>query len=129
MPRGEYDATKEWKGAGHRMAQSEQKQTGDPQQIALREPPGYQHPRSVMDLIVAAAPRALPVSQEIEHGPDQSQSRSLEFEEAWQDAIGYYDRRPEGRRYRNTYLGAGPQEPPPRGGWQADVPFERYLEI
>jgi hypothetical protein len=46
--------------------------------------------------------------------------------------MGFKDRRFYGRRYRNTdniEEVFGSHEPPPIGGWQADVPIERYLEF
>jgi hypothetical protein len=124
-------------GPSYRLEMSEQRHEGDPQQqLALREPDPYQRPMSVLDLIVAGAPRALPVSQEIQRGPEQS--RSGEFQAAVQAAadlghlhysLGYRDRRWEGRRHRptNNLDDLTPQDPPQRGGWQRDVPMERYL--
>jgi hypothetical protein len=94
-------------------------------------PPQYQRPMSVMDLIVAGAPRALPVTQEIPHGPEQS--RSAEFDAARQEAadlghyhyaIGFRDRRFYGRRWRKTDNESelqGPQQPYDIKGLQRDV--------
>lgn len=83
----------------------------------------------MLDLIYANAVRALLVSQEIEHGPEQS--RSAEFDGSVQEAaalgryhyaIGFLDRRFfEGRRHFSGYLYEDPREPPTRGGWQRDV--------
>jgi hypothetical protein len=94
-------------GPTYQMVPSDQHHAGDPQQqLALREPRGYQRPQSVLDLIIAGAPRVLAVSQEVGHGPEQS--RTGEFEQAIADlgalhyALGFRDRRFEGRRYRST---------------------------
>jgi hypothetical protein len=133
--RGSYDHTKEWHGPSYQMLMSDQRQEGDPGKVPPGLPPGYRRPMSVMDLIVAGAPRVLPVSQAITHGPEQS--RGAEFDEAVQAAadlgalhfaLGFRDRRYEGGRHRPTdnVEDLTPQEPPQRG-WQADVPFERYL--
>jgi hypothetical protein len=89
------------------------------------------------DLIIEDAPRALPVSQEIQHGPEQS--RTAEFASAAEEdyvmrqagflvhqhyaTVGFRDRRSDGRRYRgtdNTEDMYGPQQPYAIEGWQAD---------
>jgi hypothetical protein len=98
---------------------------GDPLQIALREPPGYEHPQPLgPDVLNPGGPRILPVTQEITHGP--TESRSAEFQEAAElgalhASLGFYDRRFEGRRHRSGHLYEEPQDPPTRGGWQRDV--------
>jgi hypothetical protein len=131
----DYFTRREVHGPAYSMVISDQRQEGDPeQQLALREPPRYRRPMSVMDLVVAGAPRVLPVSQNLTHGPERDRD-----EEFWQgmqaaadlghfhSAIGFHDRRWEGRRHRSGYMYEEPQQPPQRGGLQADIPFERYL--
>jgi hypothetical protein len=78
----------------------------------------------------------MPVSQRIEHGPEQSRSREFEREAAalavGYGLMGFKDRRIEGRRYRGTDWVSeldGPQESNRVAGRQADIPFERYLTI
>ena len=131
------DATKEVMGATYRIEpDSPDRHSGDPQaQIALREPPAFEHPLDRLDLIIAGAPRVLPVSQAIPHGP--LPSRSAEFaadvpEEVVcglvDSAVGFYDRRFEGRRHRSGALFEDEaRRPYDNGGSQADIPFERYL--
>ena len=126
--RTEPTATHEVHGATYSVTplSGDDRHAGDPTPHGV--PPEYSRPRSVLDLIVAGAPRALPVTQEIPHGPDQS--RSAEFDAALQEAadlgayhgaIGFYDRRYEGRRHRAGHLYEALREPPTRGGWQREV--------
>jgi hypothetical protein len=104
----------------------EDRHAGDPTPHGV--PPEYAHPLDLASLIIEGAPRALPVTQEIEHG--QQRSRAEEFDDAaieaaelgaWHATLGYYDRRYEGRRHRSGFRYQAPQEPPTRGGWQRDV--------
>lgn len=106
--RAERDAAqvrKEVTGPTYQMVLSDQRQEAEPHGV----PPGYEHPLDLRGFIIAGGPRVLPVSQEIEHGPQPS--RSEEFEQAMQTvanlgalhrAIGFKDRRFYGRRYRPT---------------------------
>lgn len=109
-------------------------------------PPEYAHPMDLTSLIVEDAPRALPVTQEIQHGPEQSRSTefargSADDEEhimrhaallvhAYYATVGFKDRRIEGRRFRQTNNVEemdGPQQPYDIAGWQRDIPIERYM--
>jgi hypothetical protein len=111
-------------------------QSGDPQ----RHPHGV--PANLgpaLIPIIAGAPRALSVSQRVEHGAIES--RSERFADAVNGALDvndalaadflwrtWSDRRHEGRRYRGTDFIRdldGPQEPYEKGH-QADIPLERY---
>lgn len=140
MPRGIPDVRNEYHGGTHQLRRHEQTQRGDPLK-PHGVPPGYEHPqplgRSVLD---PGGPRILPVSQQVQHGPQQSPEEAFEREAREAAAgmhdfyswIGFKDRRAFGRRYRATNNIEdldGPQQPPPRGGWQRDVPFERYMEF
>jgi hypothetical protein len=63
-------------------------------------PPGYEHPMDLTDLIIEGAPRALPVSQAIQHGPAQDRARAFAQGTAEeflvQNALnGFNDRRTE----------------------------------
>jgi hypothetical protein len=91
-------------------------------------PPGL---RPSLIEILAGAPRVLPVSQEVEHGPEQS--RSEEFQRGFQQASDL------GRMHAFAGLGSEPGlrpwvyrsrrgEPKPCRvkGWQVDVPLDRY---
>jgi hypothetical protein len=83
-------------------------------------------------------PRILPVTQQVQHGPQQS--REDEFEQAIREGVAdmatYYgtfifrDRRLEGPRYRQTSnvseLVDGPQQPYPKTPHGADIPLDRY---
>lgn len=72
---------KEVHGPTYRIAApnpSDDRHSGDPTPHGL--PPAYSRPQSVQDLILANTVRALPVTQQVEHGPEQS--RSAEFQEA-----------------------------------------------
>ena len=72
-------------------------------------------------MIIGGAPQALPVTQRVEHGPDQSRAEAFEREAAadlaaYHGFYNWHDRRAEGRRYRNTNWVDelhGPQEPYP----------------
>jgi hypothetical protein len=130
-------------GPTYEIQASTQRHAGDPtqhvvKQIALREPEAYAHPQPLRgDVLWPGGPRVLPVSQQIEHGPEQSRSREFERGSAAALAAGYgllawKDRRIEGRRYRRTnWLSelSGPQASNRVTGRQADLPFERYKEI
>ena len=93
----------------------------------MREPLGYQHPLDLLDIIVAGAPRMLPVSQAINYGPQPS--RSMQFaadipEEIAARAVvdrlvGFKDRRFDGRRYRSTY------KKPREKGRSSPIPWTR----
>jgi hypothetical protein len=125
--RVEPTATNEWHGATYQMVLSDQQQAGDPLS-PHGVPPGYEHPQPLgPDVLDPGGPRILPVSQEVQHGPELS--RSAEFDAAMREAaelgayhasIGFYDRRFEGRRHRAGYLYEDPEPAPPRGGWQRD---------
>lgn len=127
------DPRREYHGPTYQMVTHLQQQTGDPLK-PHGVPPGYEHPQRLgPDVLDPGGPRILPVGQEIQHGPQQS--RAAEFDAATQEAVdlatwhatvGFYDRRFEGRRYRSGHLYEDRREPPPRGGWQRDVPFHRY---
>jgi hypothetical protein len=85
------DTTHEAAGPTYRLLPSDQEHVGDP----------------LAQLIIAGGPRALPVTQIVEHGP--AESRNEEFEEAARLGelhahLGYLDRRFEGRRYRSGSL-------------------------
>jgi hypothetical protein len=92
-------------------------------------PAEYAHPQSLKDLIIEGAPRALPVTQEIAHGPAQDRARAFAHGSVEtflvQNALdGFKDRRLEGRRYRGTDNVSdldGPQQPYDIAGWQADI--------
>jgi hypothetical protein len=117
------DVSREYHGATHNMVMSEQTQSGDLTPHGV--PPQYAHPQRLgRDVLDPGGPRILPVSQEIEHGPEQS--RSAEFQEAAElgalhASLGFYDRRFEGRRHRSGHMYEPRQEAPTRGGWQRDV--------
>jgi len=130
---------REMMGPTYQMVQSDQHQEGEPGQIALREPPGYEHPQRLSGwLLDPGGPRAWPVSQRVEHGDQQRREEA--FQEAvlrglaaavseYHSLVMFRDRRLEGRRYRETNNIddlLGPQESNRVQGWQADVPFERY---
>jgi hypothetical protein len=131
---GAGDLTREWHGATYEIQASQQRQEGDPQQIALREPSGYEHPQHLgSDVLDPGGPRVWPTSGRVSYGPQQS--RAVEFDQAVQAAaelgalhriLGFRDRRFEGRRYRPTNDEdelLGRQEPYD----MREVPFERYL--
>jgi hypothetical protein len=123
------DARHELHGATYKTVMHEQTQSGDPLRFPPHGvPPQYAHPMNLRSLISEDAVRALPVSQEIEHGP--SQSRTAEFASAAEEdyvmrqagflvhhhyaTVGFRDRRSDGRRFRptdNTEDMYGPQEP------------------
>jgi len=130
---------REMMGPTYEIEQSDQHQEGEPGQMALREPAGYEHPQHLSGwLLDSGGPRVWPVSQRVSYGSEQSR------EEAFQDAVlrglaaavsdyhsqvMFRDRRIEGRRYRRTNNIEdllGPQEPHDTKGWQDDVPFEKY---
>ena len=127
--RAEPAARHEVHGATYKTVMHEQTQSGDPLRFPPHGvPPQYAHPMNLRSLISEDAVRALPVSQEIEHGP--SQSRTAEFASAAEEdyvmrqagflvhhhyaTVGFRDRRSDGRRFRptdNTEDMYGPQEP------------------
>jgi hypothetical protein len=137
MPRGEYDARNEIPGPTYELRLSEQRQTGDPTPHGI--PSDYAHPQALgRDVLDPGGPRILPVSQKITHGPEQSREEAFDREAREAAAgmveffnwLGFRDRRAFGRRYRatdNIEDLDGAQQPPQRGGWQRDVPFERYM--
>jgi hypothetical protein len=93
-------------------------------------PPGYEHPMNLSSLIIEGAPRILPVTQEIEHGPEQSRNAAFAQGTAEEFLVlhclhtGFRDRRLEGRRYRGTDNVSdleGRQVPYDIAGWQRDV--------
>jgi hypothetical protein len=130
-------------GPMYEIESSQQRQTGDPmqqivEQLSLREPPGYEHPQRLgSDVLQPGGPRVLPVSQKIQHGPEQSCSEAFDREAREAAAVlhtafgmlGWRDRRFEGRRFRPTDLVAeldGPQEPYPAAPAPADLPIEAF---
>ena len=85
------------------------------------------------DFLEPGGPRILPVSGKVAHGSERS--RSEEFDQAvqaaselgtWHALLGYRDRRFDGRRYRPTWNGDGPQDPYPPGLAPAEMPVERF---
>jgi hypothetical protein len=127
------DVRREWHGGTHQLVMHEQTHEGDPLK-PHDVPPGYEHPQPLgPDVLDPGGARILPVSQDVQHGPERS--RSAEFGAArqevanlaaWHASINFFDRRYEGRRHRSGHLYEEPREPPTRGGWQHDVPFHRY---
>jgi hypothetical protein len=103
-------------GPAYELVMSNQRQAGEPQQIALREPDPYRHPRPLSGWVLdPGGPRIMPASQEIAHGDERN--REEEFDQAVQQAaelgalhavLGFRDRR--------FY-----PKPARVGGWQADV--------
>jgi hypothetical protein len=97
-------------GPTYQMRMSRQIQEGDPvhqivQQLALREPPGYEHPRRLRgDVLQPGGPRIMPVSQKVSHGADISREAAFDKEAAIEAAalaqlyglMGWKDRRVEG---------------------------------
>jgi hypothetical protein len=124
----EPSARNEVMGARYETEPSRQRQEGDPTPHGVG---AYAHPMWLGSLMIEGAPRALPVTQQIEHGPVQS--RSAEFDQAVLDAadlgrvhraLGFRDRRFYGRRYRPTDNEDelnGRQPPYDTQGWQRDV--------
>jgi hypothetical protein len=94
--------------------------------------------------IIAGGPRTLPVSQDIEHGPEESRSESFNKGLGqvydlgamhWRHGLGpeaglgpwvFRDRRMTGRRYRTAYNGEEPQQPPAPAPTPADLPIEKF---
>jgi hypothetical protein len=76
-------------------------------------PPGYEHPQSLTGLIIEGAPRALPVSQAIQRGPERSRGEAFTQGAAEEFLVlhclhgGFRDRRGETR--------------PRVKGWQSEV--------
>jgi hypothetical protein len=137
---------KEWHGATLKMGMSDQRQEGDPSKDLPDVPPDH----GLRPRILAGAPRALPVSQRISHGPEQSreeaftegtdlsdeQMRGGRSKQAAHNLAKYYgqlgfrDRRLEGRRYRPTDFISeldGPQAPYPPADAPGDMPIERFV--
>jgi hypothetical protein len=131
-------------GPTYQIRPSEQRHEGDPtqdivQQIALREPPEYQHPQRLgRDTLDPGGPRVLPVSGAVSHG--SKMSRTEAFEQAQRAAaaemsfayglLGWKDRRREGRRFRPTDTVQdmmGPQEPYPPAPHGSEIPFEKFV--
>ena len=147
--RGEYDVRREWHGPSYDMLMSATDQRGDPAHPA-RWPHGVPSGLrpSLIDMLPVAA-RVLPVTQEVPHGEERSREEEFDLGVAQSSDLGrahrqwglapvgtapwhYQDRRVSGRRYRptdNEMEKDGPQEAPPRGGWQADIPMSRYLSF
>jgi hypothetical protein len=82
----------------------------------------------VLDLIYANAGRALPVTQEIQHGPEQS--RSAEFDGAIAEAANLGATTVQSASMTADLKIGGialdiytrcPGDPPPRSGWQRDT--------
>jgi hypothetical protein len=132
-------------GPTHRIEASKQQHEADPvkqivRQMALRETPGYEHPQRLgSDLLQPGGPRVMPVSQKIQHGPEQSRSEAFELDRQTAAAVlytaygllGWRDRRIEGRRHRPTDLIAeldGPQEPYPQALPPAEMPIEKFIQ-
>jgi hypothetical protein len=128
------------------MVPSDQTHEGDPQRHSHGVPVDL--PPSMVE-IIAGAPRALPVSQRIQHGNEESRMEA--FQRDLDEALGnvydlavfhrqvglgsdvglrpwvFRDRRVSGRRYRGTYEGDPdtPQEPYPSAPHCADIDQER----
>jgi hypothetical protein len=118
---------REYHGGTYKTVMHEQQQEGDPTPHGV--PPGYEHPMNLSRLIIEGAPRALPVSQKITHGPAQDRAKAFAHGSVEtflvQNALdGFKDRRLEGRRYRGTDNVSdleGRQQPYDIAGWQRDV--------
>ena len=83
--RTEPTGVNEYHGATHTLVMSVQFKAADPAHPGYFPPhglpPGYEHPQRLgPDVLDPGGPRILPVTQEIEHGPELS--RSAEFQEA-----------------------------------------------
>jgi hypothetical protein len=110
--RPELVARHEWHGAAYEMVTHQQRQEGDPTPHGV--PPQYTHPMNLTGMIVGGAPRALPVTQAITHGPAQDRAKAFAQGSAEEFLLGnenFRDRRVDGRRYRGTWNGEGRQEP------------------
>ena len=108
------------------MVMSDQHQSGD----ALKPhgvPPGYEHPHPLgSDVLDPGGPRILPVTQETTHGSEQNRE-AAEFDRAVREgiadlaaqhaALGFFDRRFEGRRHRAAAIYEH-QQPYDIKGWQ-----------
>ncbi len=117
--RDAYHAQRGWHGPTYQMVTHHQTQEGDaakPHGV----PPGYEHPEPLGgDLLDPGGPRILPVTQQVQHGPDQSRAEAFDREAAagmaeFYGVLGFKDRRAFGRRHRATDDIRdldGPQEP------------------
>ena len=129
--REDYFVRREVMGPAYKLETSEQHQEGDPMRRPHGVPPDL---RPSLVEIIMDAPRALPVPQTIEHGPEESGSEAFNEAEQGQYARAYrgftqvlsladmhhhgglgsetglspwvyHDRRRSGRRYRGTWEG------------------------
>jgi hypothetical protein len=131
-----YFTRSEMHGPTYRLEMSEQRQEGDPQQIALREPSPYEHPEKLgTDVLEPGGPRVLPVSQMATHGPQLGRSDAFVMDDPVDlallyTAIGWKDRRVEKRRYSYTNwqreAEEGPQPSNRVTGLQTDLPFQAW---
>jgi hypothetical protein len=125
---------KEVHGPSYQMVPSDQVQKGDPQRHPHGVPPEYDRP-SMVD-IIAGAPRALPISQRIQHGSDESRVEA--FQQDLDEALGQvYDL---AVFHREVGLGSdvglrpwvyrerrGETRPARVSGWQREIDPARFL--
>jgi hypothetical protein len=135
------DVSHEVLGASYEFVMSEGRHAGDPIKRPQGVPAAWAHPQRLgPDVLQPGGPRILPVSQEVEHRPEQSREEAFWAWALRQDGatlaefygdLGFRDRRVSGRRYRGTEnvdeLFA-PQESNRVKGWQRDLPLSRYLQ-
>jgi hypothetical protein len=149
-----YYTRREQHGPIYQVVPSRQRQEGDPTWRARGVPPDA--PPSLVELLMTA-PRALPVPQTIEHGPEESRIAAFNDAEQEQYARAYRgfeqvlsladmhhhaglgrdtglgpwkfnDRRRQGRRIRPTFNGDDQASVPyPPAPHGSEIPFERFL--
>jgi hypothetical protein len=139
-----YYSRGELPGPTYEIRESTQTQEGDPYNRPYGVLPEFDRP-SLVDLL-PAAPRTLPVSQDVEHGPEQDRDEAFWLGIRQASDLGtmhritglgpdtglrpwvFRDRRVSGRRHRPTFNGDDEASIPyPPAPAPADLPFEKFI--